>query len=170
MYFSSAIPHRVYLVATTHGAPDKTRTGPRPAWLRPITSPRRARFGVFAPGWPQLQLSSAQPSQFPPPGPGLHPQAVEVRYAGHNIHSNQHGSTAVCSSNSGPIQSVVLQRCAGRAGASFISAARFGTLVTEASFSTISSHNFEAIIPSLPPLPSSPPSPNLHRFIPRHLT
>ncbi|KAJ3464067.1 hypothetical protein MRS44_008853 [Fusarium solani] len=54
-------------------------------------------------------------------------------------------------------QSVVLQRCAGRAGASFISAARFGTLVTEASFSTISSHNFEAIIPSLLYRPPPPP-------------
>lgn len=163
MYFPSAIPHRVYLVATTHGAPDKTRTGPRPAWLRPITSPRRARFGVFAPGWPQLQLSSAQPSQFPP-----RPRAPSTGRRGTQVIT----STEI-NKYRGLLpriqgQSVVLQRCAGRAGASFISAARFGTLVTEASFSTISSHNFEAIIPSL--LYRPPPPPNLHRFIPRHLT
>lgn len=110
-------------------------------------------------------FSSAQPSPAnSPPGPGLHPQAVEVRYAGHNIHSNQQVPRSAPRIQG---QSVVLQRCAGRAGASFISAARFGTLVTEASFSTISSHNFEAIIPSLLYRPTPQ---NLHRFIPRHLT
>lgn len=82
MYFSSAIPHRVYLVVTTHGAPDKTRTRTS---ARLATSNHESETSEVWRVCPWMapasaQLSPAQPIL--PPAQGSIHRPGQSRYAG----------------------------------------------------------------------------------------